>query len=297
MASWVPSSADSDTDFSDEGLRFSFFQLSLREPAQRLTGSLAEPVMRILECKQISKRFGALEAVRAVSFSLGHREILSMIGPNGAGKTTLFNCIIGLLRPDDGRVIFDGTDITGMKPHRVCRLGLAKTSQIMEPFRNMTVFENVLVGALYGGKMNMAAARREAQRVIEFVGLADQSSSPSAEISVPACRRLELARSLATGARVLLLDESMAGLNPSEIEAALDLLRKIRDSGKSLVIVEHVIAAVTRISDRIIVLNYGAKIADGSPEAVLNNHDVLQAYLGDRRRAPFSKVLGKNRHA
>jgi branched-chain amino acid transport system ATP-binding protein len=252
-------------------------------------------MMAILECSKIGKRFGALEAVQSVSFSLGQREILGMIGPNGAGKTTLFNCIIGINPPDEGKVIFRGTDITGMKPHRVCSLGLAKTSQIMEPFRTMTVFENVLVGALYGGRMNMTAAGPEAERVVEFVGLAPLSDKPSAAISVPARRRLELARALATGAKVILLDENMAGLNPTEIDEALELLRKIRESGTALVVVEHVMRAVMGISDRIIVINHGALIADGSPEAVVNNPVVIQAYLGDRQ-ASFSKRRGVNHH-
>ena len=252
--------------------------------------------MTILACEKVSKHFGALAAVQAVSFTLAQSEILGMIGPNGAGKTSLFNCIIGIYPPDNGKVIFDGTDITGKKPHQICRLGLAKTSQIMEPFRTMTVFENVLVGALYGGQMSMAAARRETENVIEFVGLGDQSSKPSAAISVPARRRLELARALATGAKVLLLDENMAGLNPSEIDSALDLLRKIRDSGKSMVVVEHIMRAVMGISDRIIVLNYGAKIAEGSPEGVVNSPDVIQAYLGDPKTS-FSKAPGRQKNA
>ena len=236
--------------------------------------------MAVLECHDVCMHFGALAAVDMVSFTLGDGEILGMIGPNGAGKTTLFNCIIGLYCPTSGRVTLDGADITGMKPHRVCRLGLAKTSQIMEPFRGMTVFENVLVGALHGGRMNMVEARREAEEVIEFVGLADQSHKLSGEISVPARRRLELARALATRSKVLLLDENMAGLNPNEIDMALGLLRKIRESGKSLVVVEHIMRAVMGISDRILVLSYGGKIAEGTPDFVANDVGVIEAYLG-----------------
>ncbi len=242
--------------------------------------------MTILECNKVSKRFGALAAVQAVSFSLRGGEVLGMIGPNGAGKTTLFNCIIGLYRPEKGRILFKGRDVTGWKPHRICRLGLAKTSQIMEPFRAMTVFENVLVAALHGGGMGMSEARRETEKVLEFVGLADQSLSPSAHISVPDRRRLELARALATRAEVLLLDENMAGLNPVEIELALGLLRQIRESGKALIVVEHIMAAVMGISDRIIVLSYGAKIAEGKPEKVMNEEQVIEAYLG--RKAPVA---------
>jgi branched-chain amino acid transport system ATP-binding protein len=234
----------------------------------------------VLECRKVSKNFGALAAVQLVSFGLNRNEILGMIGPNGAGKTTLFNCIIGIHPPDNGQVILNLKDITGRKPHAICRMGLAKTSQIMEPFRTMSVFENVLVGALYGGQMGMKDAREETERVIELVGLKEVSEKPSAAISVPARRRLELARVLATGAEVLLLDENMAGLNPSEIDAALELLRKIRQTGKALVVVEHIMQAVMGISDRIIVLNYGAKIAEGTPAQVANNEEVIEAYLG-----------------
>src|SRR5208283_1411767 len=236
--------------------------------------------MVVLECIDISKNFGALMAVEMVSFSLKRGEILGMIGPNGAGKTTLFNCLIGIYRPDTGQVRFNGHEIAGMRPHKICRLGMAKTSQIMEPFRAMTVFENVLVGALHGGQLNMSDARRETANVLELVGLAEHSQKPSTSISVPARRRLELARALVTGADVLLLDENMAGLNPYEIDEALELLRKIRGSGKSLIVVEHIMRAVMGISDRIIVLNYGAKIAEGSPGDVVNNEQVIQAYLG-----------------
>jgi branched-chain amino acid transport system ATP-binding protein len=245
--------------------------------------------MSILECKNITKNFGALAAIDFVSFSLEEREILGMIGPNGAGKTTLFNCIAGICKPDDGRIFFAGKDITRMKPHQICRLGLAKTSQIMEPFRSLTVFENVLVGALHGGRMKMKEAMIEAEKVIEFVGLAKESNKASSSVSVPARRRLELARALATGARLLLLDENMAGLTPYEIDEALELLGKIRESGKSLIVVEHIMRAIMGISDRIMVLNYGIKIAEGSPQTVVNDDQVIQAYLGEKG-SPFLRA-------
>jgi branched-chain amino acid transport system ATP-binding protein len=239
-------------------------------------------MMTGLECKEISMRFGALAAVQKVSFSLNPGEILGMIGPNGAGKTTLFNCIIGIHKPTSGKIYINGIDITGMKPHKICRMGLAKTSQIMEPFQSMTVFENVLVGALHGGGMKMGPAKKKTEKVIELVGLDEYTYKLSGSIPVPARRRLELARALATGANILLLDENMAGLNPHEIDEALQILRKIRTSGKSLIVVEHIMRVVMGISDRIIVLNYGSKIAEGFPEEVVNDEAVIKAYLGEK---------------
>ncbi|MCL5124588.1 MAG: ABC transporter ATP-binding protein [Deltaproteobacteria bacterium] len=238
--------------------------------------------MTSLECKKVSMKFGALAAVQMVSFSLNSGEILGMIGPNGAGKTTLFNCVIGVYRPTSGKIYVNGIDVTGMKPHKVCRIGLAKTSQIMEPFTGMTVFENVLVGALHGGRMKMGPASYKTEQVIELVGLNEYAYKLSGSIPVPVRRRLELARAIATGANILLLDENMAGLNPHEIDEALEILKKIRDSGKSLIVVEHIMRVVMGISDRIIVLNYGSKIAEGLPEEVVNNEAVIKAYLGEK---------------
>lgn len=235
-----------------------------------------------LKCDRVSMKYGALSAVQMVSFSLNPGEILGMIGPNGAGKTTLFNCMIGILKPSSGRIFLYDTDITGMKPHKICRMGMVKTSQIMQPFMAMTVFENVLVAALHGAQLKMGKAKKETEKVLDMVQLSEHAYKLSNSIPVPARRRLELARALATGANILLLDENMAGLNPHEIDEALEILKKIRESGKSLIVVEHIMRAVMGISDRVICLNYGAKIAEGFPEEVVNNEAVIRAYLGEK---------------
>ena len=238
--------------------------------------------MKLLECRALTKRFGALNAIQRVSLELKQGEILGLIGPNGSGKTTLFNVIAGIYSPEEGDVLFRGQSLTGRPPHEICRLGIAKTSQILQPFGEMTVFENLLVAALYGKNLSMGSARRRAEEICEWIGLRDLCPEPAGAIAVSSRRRLELGRALATGATVLLLDEVLSGLNPVEIEEALALVLRIRAEGISLILVEHVMRAIMGISDRLVVLNYGEKIAEGAPRDIVANEEVITAYLGRR---------------
>jgi branched-chain amino acid transport system ATP-binding protein len=237
--------------------------------------------MVILEGKNLTKCFGAIAAIDSVDFTVNRGETLGMIGPNGAGKTTLFNVIAGIHTPDRGEILFKGRSISGMKPHRICRSGIAKTSQIVQPFAQMTVLENVMVAGLHGKGLSLSRAKAEASPILDFVGIGELKDRRSGSITVSDRRRLELARVLATGAEVILLDETMAGLNATEIEQVLELLRRIQREGKTLVVVEHIMRAVMEISHRIMVLNYGKKLAEGTPEEVACNARVIEAYLGE----------------
>jgi branched-chain amino acid transport system ATP-binding protein len=238
--------------------------------------------IEILSIQKVTKNFGELKALDAVDVTLNEGAILGMIGPNGSGKTTLFNVISGIYAPASGEVRYKGEKITRKKPHFVCRLGIARTFQVVQPFLRMTVLENVTVSALHGRGLGLREGREKATQVLEFVGLKEKIHSLPDNITTPDRRRLELARALATEPEVILLDETMAGLTPAEIEGVLDLLREMNQRGITIFMVEHIMRAVMTLCERIIVLNYGRKIAEGTPEEVADNKEVIKAYLGDR---------------
>jgi branched-chain amino acid transport system ATP-binding protein len=241
----------------------------------------------LLQLDRVAKYFGGLCAVQAVDLAVAQGEILGLIGPNGAGKTTLFNLITGIYRPNAGRVYFQGRDITRLASADRCKLGIARTFQLIRPFPDMTVLDNVCVGRVYG--RDPARSRRqaeiEARVILEQIGLADRSSAPARTLTLVDRKRLELARALATHPVLLLLDELLAGLNPSEVLAALDLIRQIRTSGTTIIMVEHLVKAVFDVSDRVVVLAFGEKIAEGTPAAVAGDSHVIEAYLGKKTYA------------
>ncbi len=240
----------------------------------------------ILEVKDVTKLFGGLQALNHVSFTLPEGQILGLIGPNGAGKTTLFNVINGVFPPDQGRVTLRGEDITGLPPYEVARRGLARTYQVVRPLADLTVLENVMVGSCFGRHCySLHQAAQVAREVLQQVGLVRHSALPAGSLNVAEKKRLELARAVAAQPYLLLLDEVLAGLNPSEIAAMLDTIRRIRDTGVTIIMIEHVMQAVMNISERILVLDYGQIIADGSPQEVANNLAVIEAYLGDPKLA------------
>jgi branched-chain amino acid transport system ATP-binding protein len=236
----------------------------------------------LLEIERLSKRFGGVLAIDALSFTVGEREIVGLIGPNGAGKTTLFNLINGVFACDGGRVVFRGRDITGEAPYRIARHGLARTHQIVQPFETMTVLENCTVGACFGREnLTRERAREAAREAAVFVGLEDRLETPAAQLTIAGKKRLELARAVAACSVLLMLDEVLAGLNPTEVEHMIGVIRRIRERGTAILIIEHLMQAIMSLSDRIVVLNSGQKLAEGAPVEVANNPAVIEAYLGD----------------
>ncbi|MGB9905331.1 MAG: ABC transporter ATP-binding protein [Desulfotomaculales bacterium] len=241
--------------------------------------------MHILEVESVTRCFGGLVAVSRVSFSVRQGEIVGLIGPNGAGKTTVFNLISGALVPDAGTVKFKGRKISGLKPHQICRLGVARTFQAVKIFPGLTVYENVLMGALFG--RGAGAPRPEAEgevrELLDFVGLADAKDAFARDLTLVSQKRLEVARALATRPELLLLDELMAGLNPTEVSQAMDLVLRIRQRGITVLLIEHVMKAIMNICERIIALHYGEKIAEGTPAEIAANRQVIETYLGEWR--------------
>lgn len=233
----------------------------------------------MLEVREVSKSFGGLKAVDRASLDVAPGEIVGLIGPNGAGKTTLFATIAGFHRPDAGTVTFEGKPITGLAPHRICAAGMVRTFQITQPFAGISVRENIMVGA-YLHTADRRLAAREAESVASLVGMKDQLDQRGADLTVAGRKRLELARALATGPRLLLLDEVMAGLNPTEIVEIVGVIKNIRASGVTILLIEHVMQAVTSLAERVYVLNQGRMIAEGTPAAIADNEQVIEAYLG-----------------
>ena len=235
--------------------------------------------MNILAANNLTKSFGGLMAVGNLSFELEKEEILALIGPNGAGKTTVFNCLSGFLAPNEGDVYLEGENLGGLQPFQICQMGMARTFQIVKPFLTISVLDNVMVGALSKEK-STAKAKKKSLEIIDFVGLSNWTYKEAQELPLPLRKRLELARALATKPKVILLDEVMAGLNPTEVDELIVLLKEVNRQGVSIFLIEHVMRGVMALSKRVIVINYGVKIAEGTPEEVVKDKEVIEAYLG-----------------
>jgi branched-chain amino acid transport system ATP-binding protein len=239
--------------------------------------------MLILEVENVSKSFGGLSAVSNVSMTVDEGIIFGLIGPNGSGKTTLFNLVTGFLKPDGGKIRFQGKDVTGTAPQQICKTGIARTFQLTKPFSSMTVMENVMVARLYGNQpaKGLKQAEAESEELLALTGLLNKQQMRSGALGMVDRRRVEMARALAAKPKLLFLDEVMAGLNLREIEEFMRLLKDLKKSGMTLMVVEHVMKALLGISDRVMVLNAGQKIAEGTPKEIIRNRQVIEAYLGE----------------
>ena len=244
----------------------------------------------LLDVDGLSKRFGGLQAVSDLSFTVEDGEILALIGPNGAGKSTVFNLINGITPPDSGRIVFQGADITGKPPYEIARRGLARAHQIVQPLPDLSVLDNCLVGACYGrGNLSLAAGRKVVREVADLVGLADRLALPAGQLTTAGKKRLELARALCALPRLLLLDEVLAGLNLTEIAGMVETIRTIRARGVAILMVEHVMTAIMSLSDRIVVLNVGRKLAQGTPRQIADDPAVIEVYLGNPEILPAAE--------
>jgi branched-chain amino acid transport system ATP-binding protein len=239
--------------------------------------------MRMLEGEKVTKYFGGLAAVSQVDFYVEQGEIFGLIGPNGAGKTTLFNLISGAFTPKSGTIKFKGKKISGLKPYKICRMGMARTFQEVKIFANVPAVQNVALGALFGApkSVSTAEATKEAEELLDFVGFAVPKNIPAGGLTLANQKRVEIARALATKADMLLLDEVMAGLTPTETAEAMELVKRIRDRGVTVFLIEHVMRAIMGVCDRIMVLHHGEKIADGTPKEISTSKKVIEVYLGE----------------
>lgn len=236
--------------------------------------------MTLLSAKRLTKKFLGLVAVKEVDLAINQGEILGLIGPNGAGKTTLFNMLSGYYRADGGQVLFKGEDITNLESHQICKKGLARTFQIVKPFGKLSALENVMVGA-FNRAQNYPEAAEIAVHYLAFVGLDHKKETQVKELTIGDQRKLEMARALATGPQLLLLDEVMAGLTPTEVSMVMDLVLKVRENGVTVLMIEHIMAALMKLSDRVLVLHHGEKLAEGTPAEIVKNPKVAEAYLGE----------------
>jgi branched-chain amino acid transport system ATP-binding protein len=243
--------------------------------------------MAILEGSGVTKYFGGLAAVFNVDFRVEQGEVVGLIGPNGAGKTTLFNLISAALSPKSGTIRFKGTDITRLKPYRICRMGVARTFQTVKVFPNMAVLQNVLMGSSFGmwPRISSSEASTKALEILDFVGLSQVKNTPARDLTLANQKRLEVARALATHPELLLLDEIMAGLNPTEVSEAMELIVRTRATGITIIMIEHVMKAIMSLCDRIMVLHHGQKLAEGTPQEIAASEKVIRVYLGDRAHA------------